>query len=117
MQRCVLLAGLMLGSLMAHAQPIPQEVSTVPANSAAVAFPFRYSSVFTHYQPYQEQPLIPWREANDQVGQIGGWRFYAREAQVPDAEVTPTDSRSEPHPPQPAAPSVADPHSGHGRKP
>jgi hypothetical protein len=28
-------------------------------------------------------PSVPWREANDRVERIGGWRAYAREAQAP----------------------------------
>lgn len=28
-----------------------------------------------------DPPAIPWRDANQQVGRIGGWRAYAREVQ------------------------------------
>ena len=33
--------------------------------------------------PPDARPTIPWREANDTVARIGGWRAYAREAQPP----------------------------------
>lgn len=37
-----------------------------------------YSSVFDDYIPFDEVPDIGWKEANDNVGQIGGWRAYAK---------------------------------------
>lgn len=37
-----------------------------------------YSSVFDTYVPFDDIPEIGWKEANDRVGQIGGWREYAR---------------------------------------
>ena len=40
-----------------------------------------YRSAFEGYQPFDEGKLLPWKEANDSVGKIGGWRAYAREAQ------------------------------------
>lgn len=47
--------------------------STLPA--AQTALPFE------HYRPWRDETLQDWREANDQVGKIGGWRSYLREAQ------------------------------------
>lgn len=41
-------------------------------------FVFNYSSVFDNYIPFDEVPEIGWVEANDNVGQIGGWRAYAK---------------------------------------
>ena len=46
-----------------------------------------YSSVFDNYVPHDEIPEIGWREANDRVGEIGGWRAYLKmvqDASVPD---------------------------------
>ena len=37
-----------------------------------------YSSVFDNYIPFDETPEIGWKEANDNVGEIGGWRAYAK---------------------------------------
>jgi hypothetical protein len=39
-----------------------------------------YQSVFGSFQSYKDQPVSPWREVNDEVEKIGGWRAYAREA-------------------------------------
>ena len=41
----------------------------------------RYTSPLAAYRKFAEQPVGSWREANDQVGRIGGWRAYAIEAQ------------------------------------
>lgn len=39
----------------------------------------QYSSAIGAYQAYADQPVQSWREANDRVGRIGGWRAYAKE--------------------------------------
>ncbi len=44
-----------------------------------------FESAFRGYRGYADEPVASWREANDQVRQIGGWRAYAREAQAPAA--------------------------------
>lgn len=41
-----------------------------------------YKSAFDDYRGFSDEPAVPWREANDRVGRIGGWRAYAREAQA-----------------------------------
>jgi high-affinity Fe2+/Pb2+ permease len=41
----------------------------------------QFKSSFSGYVPYSEQSIESWREANDRVGEIGGWRVYAKEAQ------------------------------------
>ena len=40
-----------------------------------------YSSVFENYVPFGYLPDIGWREANDRVGEIGGWRAYLKMVQ------------------------------------
>ena len=40
----------------------------------------QYQSAFSDYVPYSEQSIESWRQANDTVGEIGGWRTYAKEA-------------------------------------
>ena len=39
---------------------------------------------FASYQGWRDEPLQDWREANDRVGEIGGWRTYLRESQQQD---------------------------------
>lgn len=41
-----------------------------------------YSSVFENYVSFEDTPDIGWREANDTVGRIGGWRAYTRQVQA-----------------------------------
>jgi hypothetical protein len=52
---------------------------------AATAATAALSAPFAHYQGWRDEPLQDWREANDRVGEIGGWRTYLREAQ-PDGD-------------------------------
>lgn len=102
-----------------------QSNTTVPAERAT---PPEYRSVFEGYQRYSDQEIAPWRESNDTVGRIGGWRAYANEAR--GATGTPSNNphaghgSSSPAPKAPAsapggatAPSTAkDPHAGHGKQ-
>jgi len=39
---------------------------------------------FANYQAYADAPVLPWRESNDRVRQVGGWKAYARQAQSDD---------------------------------
>ena len=89
-----------------------------------------YRSALEGYQRYSDEPVQPWRESNDNVGKIGGWRVYAREAQ--GAPAAPAASSKEPAagssppaattpltpltPVNPVAPVAADPHAGHGKR-
>ena len=60
--------------------------------------------VFRSYRSYADQEVGSWRKANDEVGRIGGWQAYAREAQAP-ASVDPATGSSS---------SVGGSSSGHG---
>jgi len=116
--RCLFSAGLLLNVSLTHAQSTPGAVTTAPGNITSVVSPFQYHSVFTQYQLFNEQPVLPWREANDTVGKIGGWRFYAREASQPDAADISTEPKPDLQMKPPARPPIDDDaHSGHGRKP
>ncbi len=86
------------------AQPAPASVQP-PA-------PVEYRSAFTGYQAFGDDQPVSWKEANDAVREIGGWRAYAKEAQAgqPAAQPAPT-----PTPTPTPAPAPADPHAGHGK--
>lgn len=63
--------GLLVWSLWAptaHAAEPPASAQAMPAP-------------FNHYQGWRDEPLQDWREANERVGEIGGWRTYLRESQ------------------------------------
>jgi hypothetical protein len=49
----------------------------------------QFKSSFSEYVPYSEQSIESWREANDRVGEIGGWRAYAKEAQQARSQAKP----------------------------
>lgn len=85
---CCLLAAT---AAAAAAQPAPPP--------AAPTLPYR--SAFEDYRPWSDQPPASWKEANETVGRIGGWRAYAREA---SGEAAPASS-SEPAAPGAPAPT------------
>ena len=59
-----------------------------PANAQATVPRAVHSSAFAGYRRHAEPAPIGWKEANDTVSRIGGWRAYAREAQQPEAPPT-----------------------------
>lgn len=82
---------------VSYAQPAGQR--TRPEQPSRL----QYVSPLRAYKPYADQPVESWREANDLVGRIGGWRSYAREIQT---GVPAKDTVNAPAP-------AADPHAGH----
>ncbi|GEM_PF-1039057 len=83
-----------------------------PAASGTTV-PLRFDSVLSRYKPMTDQKLGSWRDANDTVARIGGWRTYLKESQTPDTPATTAPSATVP----PAVPAAANPHAGHGVKP
>ncbi len=71
-----------------------------PLDPAAPVPPLTHTSALTTAPSLSETPVGSWREANDTVNRIGGWRAYAREAKEPEAP-----------PPAPVAPGK--PAAGH----
>ncbi|GAB3758831.1 hypothetical protein GCM10028796_05090 [Ramlibacter monticola] len=71
--------------------------------------PMSYSAPLSGYQPFSDEQVQSWRDANDMVGRIGGWREYARESQqsggAAPASVAPASA--------PAAPTGHDGHANH----
>ena len=87
--------------------------ATVPAQT--------YASSLKLDQRIASEGPTSWREANDTVTRIGGWRIYAREASQSAPESKPTPAPAAPEPLAPAAPAVlpapaATPHA-HGGHP
>ena len=74
-----------------------------------------YTSPVADYQPFVDEKITSWKLANDKVGQVGGWRAYAKEAQQPDNTSAPAQNIA---PIQKPASSngdamKTDPHTGH----
>ena len=80
-----------------------------PADAAVRVPPVVHQSSFAAYQAFSEQEVKDWRESNDNVGRIGGWRVYTREAQQPDAAGSAPAAGAVPAPAADAAPA----HGGH----
>jgi hypothetical protein len=57
--------------------------SQSPLNAHASVPAVRYTSSLSTYRPVLELSVGSWREANERVGRIGGWRVYQREALSP----------------------------------
>jgi hypothetical protein len=51
-----------------------------PGDPKASVPPVRYESPFSRYRPNADVEVGAWRDANQTVGRIGGWRIYGREA-------------------------------------
>lgn len=74
--------------------------SADPADPAASVPRAVHRSALAGYRRDGEPAPLAWREANDNVGRIGGWRAYAREATAAAAAAAPAAS---------AAPSAGGP--------
>ena len=96
-----------------------QHDHAAPASPIPRPEPLKFDSVLSRYKTMTDQKVGSWREANDTVTRIGGWRSYLKEAQSPDAKTAaPPASPSLPVAPvKPSAPPAANPHAGHGAKP
>lgn len=56
-----------------------------PLDARADVPALSYRSSFSRFRGLSDDKPLSWREANDAVARIGGWRVYAREAQQPEA--------------------------------
>ena len=99
------LSGFLTAALTAHAQPAPKPTRADPLDPQASVPTLSYRSSFTPYRRLDDGKPVSWREANDTVARIGGWRVYAREAQQPDP--APEPKPAGPTPEKPATPSAA----------
>jgi hypothetical protein len=78
------------------------------AQPGAPVAPPAYRSAFEGYRPYQAQEVQDWRQANDTVRAIGGWRAYAREIHGQPAAPAPAAA-------PPSAPTEGAGHQEHHR--
>lgn len=108
-QRWLLPATFCTLAFSAMAQPpASQQRKADPLDADASVPALAYESVFNRYRRAGDDKAIGWREANDTVLRIGGWRTYAREAHQPEPAAAPAPSESKAKPmPMPAA------HGGH----
>jgi hypothetical protein len=83
-QSALLTAWLLATLTAAQAQPAANAARPDPLDPKAGVPTLRYESSFAPYRRLGEEKPVSWRDANDTVTRIGGWRVYAREAQQPD---------------------------------
>ena len=107
-----LLAAALLASLPAQAQPDVKAAQPDPLDpNAGVPAP-SYQSAFSRYRLLSDEKPVSWRDANDTVTRIGGWRAYVREAQQPDPV---PEAKPAATPPAAASKETAQPMpAGHG---
>ena len=91
--------GPMFGLPLTALLTAPVQAQTAPATSPARPDPLdpkahvpavRYEPSLTPVRRAGDDKPVAWRDANDAVARIGGWRAYAREAQQPDPAPSPT---------------------------
>lgn len=112
-------AALCVATLAAHAQTPPPGGRREPLDAGAGVPPLVYRSSLVPSRSADADKPITWREANDTVTRIGGWRTYSREAPEPvPAQSAPAPAASASIPDATAKP-MAKPvpmppgHSGH----
>lgn len=119
-----LLVALLTAALFAQAQAQAQSQSQSQSQSqgasasasrpdpldAQVRVPaVTHTSALSGYRRLGEDKRIDWKEANETVNRIGGWRAYAREAQQPDSAASAPAGGAAPASAAGAAPA----HGGH----
>jgi len=118
-------AGLALAALLAAlaqapvaAQPPPpastpsRPSAADPLDARAAVPPVLHASALARYKPAGDGAVGSWREANDTVARIGGWKAYAREAQAAapgGASAAPGASAASPASPAASTPAPAAP--------
>lgn len=90
-----LAAGLSAGA-SAQAQGAPTPPRADPLSPGAAVPAATHSSALARYRSAGDVKVGSWREANDIVARIGGWRVYAREAAQPEAPTAPAPAASQP---------------------
>lgn len=88
----------------------PAAPAADPADPRAAVPRTAWRSSLGDYRRYVEPAANgSWRDANDTVTRIGGWRTYAREALPPAAPAGPASAAS-----AAASPAASQAHGGHG---
>jgi len=111
--RCLATACSALGTTAFAQQPALPEARPLVSDTAT---PRVYRSAWSGYSPFADEKVIPWKDANDEVRRIGGWRTYLRESQAAQPSGSPGAAGRAPeakHSAQPA-PSDAGTAQSHG---
>lgn len=79
----------------AWAQAAPGGAKADPQDAGAAVPQAIYRSALADYRAFSDEEPASWKEANDLVGRIGGWRAYAREAQAAGPAASPAPPGSQ----------------------
>ncbi len=99
----------------ADAPTSPPQPSADPLDAKAAVPAVTYRSGLAAHRRLGEAEPVPWREANDRVGRIGGWRAYAREANAPEpaGQTTPAPKSAAEAASMPMSKPMPGSHGGH----
>lgn len=61
-----------------------EEKTAADAGRPALAAPF------DQYRSFRDEPVADWRQANDRVNEVGGWRTYLRETHQDGENASPS---------------------------
>lgn len=84
----VLCSALVYGTV-ASAQLPTTSPKADPLDATAPVLVLSYRSPMASYHPWTQQSVGSWRDANETVNRIGGWRAYAKEGQEPASTAIP----------------------------
>ncbi len=112
---CAVVPSVLANVVFAQLDPVAPALSMSSDMVNGMSVPLTFNSVLSRYKPMTDQKLGSWRDANDTVARIGGWRSYLKESQAPDTAVPATPPTSSA--PAAAAPATLIPHVSHGAKP
>jgi hypothetical protein len=102
------------GAANSAASPSVSATASGTTTSGQAATPGAYQSAFEGYQAFSDEKVVGWKEANDTVGKIGGWREYAKQARSEDGK--PQSQEAKPAgTQQPATGGTGAPAAGHGK--
>jgi hypothetical protein len=82
--------------LSVSAQTVPLVAPTDAQARPMESVPYR--SAFENYRSFTDEKIQSWKQANDTVGQIGGWRAYAKEAHEDPAKAGEPEPAGSPGP-------------------
>lgn len=86
-----------------------QGAGTGEAAAGKAANDLRHLPTFESYRRFADEPIQSWKAANDRVGQIGGWRTYAKEASGGTEQQAPEPQGHAGHEAKPEQPSANSP--------
>jgi hypothetical protein len=88
------LMAVLAAGLLPMAAPAQSPARPDPLDPKAATPALHYRSALAAYRRPADAPASGWREANEAVERIGGWRAYAREAQAPAASAPTPPARA-----------------------